>query len=165
MIRFQKVVALLGLASALVLCSIGGSYAAKTSVVAAVHAADDAWVKAYNAGQLENVVALYDENAVIYPPGVPPVVGRAAAHPFFEKDIAEFAKTGLAFALGAHPDGGVSDDMGWSSGTWTVSDKAGKVVDSGWYFSVSRKVGEKWLYVRDTWNSNGPAAAASTTEK
>jgi hypothetical protein len=55
--------------------------------------------------------------------------------------------------------------MGWSSGTWTVRDKEGKVLDSGWYFSVSRKVGGKWLYVRDSWNSNGPATPAATTEK
>jgi hypothetical protein len=79
--------------------------------------------------------------------------------------MVEFAKTGLAFALDANPDGGVSGNMGWSSGTWTVKDKEGKVLDSGWYFSVSRKVGGKWLYVRDSWNSNGPAAPTATTEE
>jgi ketosteroid isomerase-like protein len=141
------------------------AFGSPASDVAAVHAADDAWVRAYNAGQLENVVALYDENAVIYPPGVPPVQGRAMAHTFFEKDMTEFAKTGLAFSLGANPDGGVSGAMGWSSGTWTVKDKDSKVLDSGWYFSVSRKVGGKWLYVRDSWNSNGPARPTATTEK
>ena len=161
----KKPVSACVLAIALVLVAAASALASPASDVAAIHAADDAWVKAYNAGQLENVVVLYDEKAVIYPPGVPPVSGRAQLHTFFEKDMVEFAKTGLAFALGANPDGGVSGNMGWSSGTWTVRDKEGKVLDSGWYFSVSRKVGGKWLYVRDSWNSNGPAAPAATTEK
>jgi ketosteroid isomerase-like protein len=157
--------ATIGLAIALVVCSSSASQAARSSEAAAVHAADDAWIKAYNAGQVENVVALYDENAVIYAPGVAPLHGRAAIHEFFAKDMAEFAKTGLSFALDANPDGGVSGGLGWSSGTWTLTDKAGKVADSGWYFSVSRKVGGKWLYVRDSWNSEKPAAPAPSAEK
>jgi hypothetical protein len=40
-----------------------------------------------------------------------------------------------------------------------VTDKAGKVLDSGKYLSVSKRIGGKWLYVRDTWNSDAPAAA------
>jgi len=72
------------------------------------------------------------------------------------KDMADFAQAGLAFALGANPAGGASGNMGWSSGTWAVKDKDGTVVDSGWYFSVSKKVNGKWLYVRDAWNSDHP---------
>jgi ketosteroid isomerase-like protein len=158
---FQKTATACGLALALVLCSSSESRASQSSVVAAVHAADDAWVKAYNAGQLESVVALYDENAVVYAPGMAPLHGRAAIHGQFEKDMADFAKTGLSFALGANPAGGASGDIGWSSGTWMVKDKAGNVVDSGWYFSVSRKVDGKWLYIRDSWNSDKPTPAAS----
>ncbi len=165
MIRLTKAIAVFGPAIALLLCASAASPAGQVSEVAAVHAADDAWVKAYNAGQLENVVALYDAGAVIYPPGVAPVRGRAAIHAFFESDMAAFAKTGLMFSLGEHPDGGVSGDMGWSAGSWTLKDKTGQVVDSGWYFSVSRKVGGKWLYVRDTWNSDKPAAPAAPSGK
>ena len=141
MTMLQKVASTSGLAIALALCCSSSSLAAPSSGAAAVHAADDAWVKAYNAGQLENVVALYDENAVIYPPGSASQNGRAAIHEFFTKDMAGFTKSGLSFALDANPDGGV--------------------VDTGWYFSVSRKVAGKWLYVRDSWNSNKPAAPAA----
>ena len=161
MIQLKKAVAVCGLAIAIVLCCAATSQAAKASPVAAVHAADDAWVKAYNAGQVDNVVALYDENAVIYAPGGPSVHGRAAIREFFTKDNADFMKTGLSFELGANPDGGVSGDMGWSSGTWSLKDKSGQIADSGWYFSVSKKAGGKWLYVRDSWNSDKPAAPAA----
>ena len=98
-------------------------------------------------------------------PGATPVHGRAAIREFFTKDNAEFVKGDLAFELAANPDGGVSGDMGWSSGTWTVKDKTGQVVDSGWYFSVSRKAGGKWIYVRDSWNSDKPASPAAAGAK
>jgi len=160
-IQFKKAIGVLGLAVAMLLIGSAASQAAKSSPAAAVHAADDAWVKAYNAGQVDNVVALYDENAAIYAPGVPSVHGRTAIREFFTKDNADFMKTGLAFELGANPDGGVSGDMGWSSGTWSLKDKSGQIADSGWYFSVSKKVGGKWLYVRDSWNSDKPAAPAA----
>jgi hypothetical protein len=93
---------------------------------------------------------------VIYPPGAPPAHGRAAIHAFFVKDNADFLRGVLIFSLGAKPDGGVTGYMGWSSGTYAAKDKTGHVVDTGWCFSVSRKVAGKWLYVRDAWNSDGP---------
>jgi hypothetical protein len=80
--------------------------------VAAVHSADGAWIKAYNGGQVADVVALYEENSVIYPPGAPPVHGRAAIQEFFTKDMAEFAKTGFVLALNPNPDGGCLERHG-----------------------------------------------------
>ena len=71
--------------------------------------------------------------------------------------MADFAQAGLAMTLGDNPNGGATGNLGWSSGTWEVKDKDGKVVDSGWYFSVSKRVNGKWLYVRDCWNSSHPA--------
>jgi hypothetical protein len=45
-----------------------------------------------------------------------------------------------------------------------VKDKAGKVIETGKYLSVSMKKDGKWLYVRDTWNADGaPAPAESAT--
>lgn len=146
---------------AVALLGFGVRAHATDAEVAAVHAADNDWLKAYNSGDLATVNSLYDEHAVVYPPGVAPLHGAAAIKAFFVKDNAEFLKGGMVFALDPKPDGGVSGDWGWSSGTFTVKDKAGKVVDKGWYFSVSRKVNGKWLYVRDAWNSNGPAAPAA----
>src|SRR5262245_24888129 len=108
--------------------------------VAALHAADDAWVKAYNGGDTGAVAGLYDEHAVLLPPGAPAASGRAAIRAFFAKVMAESAKAGIRFSLGANPNGGVSGTMGWSSGTYTVKDKAGRVLEVGKYLSVSRKL-------------------------
>jgi ketosteroid isomerase-like protein len=130
--------------------------------VAALQAVDQTWVKAYNAGDVDTMASLYDEHAVLLPPGAPGVNGRAAIRAFLAKDTAESAKAGVAFSLGPKPAGGVSGDMGWQSGIYLVKDKSGKVVDTGKYLSVSMKKGGKWLYVRDTWNSDiSPAPTES----
>ena len=156
MIVFRKNVFLCSLTFVLLAFTLRSTALDALSPVSEVHAADDSWVKAYNSGDLDTVVSLYDEHAVIYPPGAPPARGRAAIHAFFVKDNAEFLQGGSIFSLGAKPDGGVTGNMGWSSGTYLVKDKSGRVIDTGWYFSVSRKVAGRWLYVRDAWNSDGP---------
>lgn len=127
--------------------------------VAALHAVDQAWLKAYNSADGDALASLYDEKAVLLPPGAPAAHGRAAIRTFLAADSAGSAKAGVTFHLGANPDGGVNGDLGWVSGTYTVTDKSGKVVESGKYLSVSKREGGKWLYIRDTWNSDGPPAA------
>jgi ketosteroid isomerase-like protein len=150
---------------ALAAFSVEASAADAAKEIAALKAADQNWEKAYNAGNADAVAKLYDEQAVLLPPGAPGVSGRAAIKAFFAKDIAESQKAGVAFILGPNPSGGATGDMGWQSGTYVVKDKAGKVLEAGKYLSVSRRKDGKWLYVRDTWNADGapaPAPAAST---
>jgi ketosteroid isomerase-like protein len=141
------------------------SAVADSAEVAALHAVDQVWLKSYNGGDVDTIASLYDEHAVLLPPGAPPMNGRAAIRAFFSKDMAESAKAGVTFNLGPNPDGGVSGDMGWASGTYVVKDKSGKVVDTGKYLSVSAKKGGKWLYVRDTWNSDGTPPSAEIPKK
>jgi hypothetical protein len=121
MIAFRKSAFLCCLTIALLGFALRSFAADVPSPVAAVHAADDSWVKAYNSGDLDTVVGLYDEHAVIYPPGAPPAHGGAAIRVFFAKDNAEFLRGGLIFSLGTKPDGGVAGNSGWSSGTYTWS--------------------------------------------
>jgi len=153
----------------LALFSLESSAAGSAKELAALHAVDQAWVKAaYNAGDADGVANLYDEHAVLLPPGAPGVSGRAAIRAFFAKDTAASAKDGVTFSLGSTPGGGVSGAMGWASGTYAVKDQSGRVVDTGKYLSVSMKKGGKWLYVRDTWNSDAappPAENAASQKK
>jgi ketosteroid isomerase-like protein len=130
--------------------------------MAALQAVDQNWEKAYNAGNADALASLYDERAVLLPPGAPAVNGRAAIKGFFAKDTADSQKAGVAVSLGPKPAGGVSGDMGWQSGTYAVKDKTGKVVETGKYLSVSMKKGGKWLYVRDTWNADGAPTSSES---
>ena len=153
---------------ALAVFSAASSAADSAKEMAALQAADQNWVKAYNAGNADALANLYDEQAVLLPPGVPGVNGRAAIKAFFQKDTTESQKAGVTFSLGSKPAGGVSGDMGWQSGIYAVKDKAGKVVETGKYLSVSMRKGGKWLYVRDTWNADGtpaPAESAAPAKK
>jgi len=136
------------------------SAADEKATVAAVHAADQAWLKAYNGGDLATILSLYDAQAIVYPPASAPIQGTAAIKAYFSKDMVESAKAGAVFALDPKPDGGVSGDLGWASGTYAVKTKAGKILDRGWYFSLSQFKGGKWVYLRDAFNSTTPPAPA-----
>ena len=147
-----------GLSFALVVLAlfcVDASAAEANADVAAMHAVDQAWLKAYNSADGDALASLYDEKAILMPPGAPAAQGRAAIRAYLAADSAASAKAGVTFHLGANPDGGVNGEMGWVSGTYSVTDKAGKVVETGKYLSVSKKEGGKWMYVRDTWNSDG----------
>ncbi len=147
--------------------AFGSAYASDAATeVAALHAVDQAWITAYNGGDIDAVAALYADHARLQPPGAPSANGKAAIRAFFAKDIPESAKAGLTFFLDPNPDGGVSGNLGWVSGTYRVKDNAGHIVDTGKYLSVSKKKDGKWLYWRDTWNSDGaPAASPAGTAK
>lgn len=134
----------------------GGSAiaAGEPADVAAIHAVDQAWLKAYNAGDAAVIAGLYDENAILLPPGAPAAHGRAAIRTFFVSDTAASKKAGIVLHLGSKPDGGSNGDMGWASGTYSATDSSGKVVETGKYLSVSKKEGGKWFYIRDTWNAD-----------
>lgn len=165
MIQIRKAASLFAVAVALAASSAASSAADPPAEVAAVLAVDQAWLKAYNSGDIDALAALYDERAVLLPPGAPAVSGRAAIHVFFAQDVAAMSKDGLAFSLGPRPDGGASGDLGWTSGTYAVKDKSGRVVDTGKYLSVFRRKNGKWLYVRDTWNSDAAAEPPAPPKK
>jgi uncharacterized protein (TIGR02246 family) len=128
---------------------------------AAIRAQTASWEKAYNGGDAKGVAAQYAEDALLLPPGAPGVKGRAAILEFFTKDIAGSKAAGAVFVLDPKTDVGVSGNMGWESGTYKVTVK-GAVVDTGKFLSVSRKKDGKWLYIRDTWNSDAPPAPAAS---
>lgn len=122
--------------------------------LAAIHAADQAWLKAFSAADGDGLARLYEAGAVLLPPGAPAVTGRTAIREFLLKEAQGASKAGMVFGFSGKSDGGANGNLGWSSGTYAVKDKDGKVVETGKFLSVSRKVGGKWLYVRDTWNAD-----------
>jgi uncharacterized protein (TIGR02246 family) len=127
---------------------------------AAIRAQTLAWEKAYNGGDAKGVAAQYADDALLLPPGSPGVKGRAAILAFFTKDIAGSKAGGAVFVIDPKTDVGVSGSTGWESGTYKVTVK-GAVVETGKFLSVSRKANGKWLYIRDTWNSDAPPAPAA----
>lgn len=132
---------------------------------AAIKAGTEAWFKAYNAGNVDAIVALYAEDAIVMPPGVAALKGHTALRQFLTADIGATKAAGVTLENGKTREAGAAGDLGWDSGTWVVRDKAGAVVDSGSYLAVWRKIGGKWLYIRDTWNSDRPVAQPAGGDK
>ena len=133
-----------------------GAWAADTASadVSALRAVDDAWMKAYNAGDADAVTALYADDATLMPPDVPAAQGQTAIHSFFVTDVAASQRAGYKFSITGTTEGGIAGDWGWASGAYAVTDKTGATIDSGKYLSVYKNVGGKWVYVRDLWSSD-----------
>jgi uncharacterized protein (TIGR02246 family) len=123
---------------------------------AAFRSINKTWFEAYNAGDVDGVVALYAEDAVVSAPGVPAARGHAAIHELLANDVAGAKEAGISLNGGDMSDTGVSGDLGWEWGTFTAVDQSGTTVDRGKYTSIFAKKDGKWLMIRDTWNSDGP---------
>ena len=117
-----------------------------------------AWFNAFAKGDSEAVANMYAEDAVVMPPGMPAVNGRAAIKSFMGRMAAEVQAAKLSLKHGETTGSDVSGDVGWISGTYSVVDSAGTTVDSGSYLSAHRRTNGTWLYVRDTWISDRPPA-------
>jgi len=121
---------------------------------AALSAADQSFIRAYWKGDLETVVAFYAEDAVLLPPNAPEVKGRDAIRKYYAADMAGL-KPGEAGMI-LESTQGVSGNLGWSSGRAKDTAANGATTGTWKFLSVSRKVNGKWLYIRDTWNYDGP---------
>jgi uncharacterized protein (TIGR02246 family) len=112
------------------------------------------WFEKYNAGDAAGVAALYAEDAFLMAPGAPAIVGRAAIQEAIASDIAKSRAAGVAFKADEVTDIGVAGDLAWITGTFSVTDASGAVVDKGKYVTVYRRANGKWPIIRDIWNSD-----------
>ena len=119
-----------------------------------------AWATAYNAGDADGVANLYTEDAVLMPPGTPAKYGRAAIREFIVADSAAAKTAGVTLSIEHGDSVGISGDLAWHAGPYTVHDASGAVVDSGSYVEALQKVEGKWLTVRDIYNSDKAPAPA-----
>ncbi len=123
-----------------------------------IRASAPAWAAAYNAGEADAMAEMYWKDAVLLPPGAPAATGTAAIRAFLAGDIAATKAAGLTMNI---PEAGVVDvsgDLAYETGTYSVTDASGTIVDTGKYIGVFQKRGGEWRYVHDTWNSDGPPA-------
>jgi uncharacterized protein (TIGR02246 family) len=110
---------------------------------------DQAWEKAYNAGDAAALAAIYAQDAKIMPPGVEAASGSKAIQAHFAKELGQGAKntltTGDVVGFG---------DYAVATGGWVANSAEGKHLDHGSYMTVYRKVDGAWKIHRDTWNSS-----------
>jgi uncharacterized protein (TIGR02246 family) len=129
---------------------------------AAIRAINPSWFKSYNARDVSAIVGLYADDAVLNPPGVPAARGQAAIREYLTKDIAAATAAGMNNNGTGTTDVGVSGDLGWEWGSYTVTDKSGATIEKGKYVTVYERKGGKWFIIRDIWNSDGPMQPMGT---
>jgi uncharacterized protein (TIGR02246 family) len=149
-----------GVAALLVLVGCRTATVNTAADEAVIRLSAPAWAVAYNAGDAVKLAAMYWDDAVLQPPGAPAATGRAAIRAFLAADTAATRGAGLTMNI---PEAGavdVSGDLAYEAGTYTVTDASGAKVDAGKYIGVFQKRDGKWLYIRDTWNSDIPPPAS-----
>ena len=118
------------------------------------------FIPAFNAGDIDTLIAMYAPDAEVMAPGNARAVGHDAIRAVLTKESAAMKAAGVALELNDDDKAGASGDLGYHSGSFVVKDASGNVVDSGNYLAVlKRQEDGKWLLFRDTWNSDRPPPA------
>jgi ketosteroid isomerase-like protein len=157
--RSLNVAALVAAALGL-LAGCGAKAPDKAAIEAMIRAHSAAWFDAYNAGDVDKIVAGYADDAVLMPPEAPAAVGREAMKQYLATDIAASKAAGVTIALDADTIG-FSGDLAWHSGTFHATGSAGTTVGTGKFLEVWHQDKGNWLIIRDTWNTDAPAVAAA----
>jgi ketosteroid isomerase-like protein len=130
--------------------------------VAKLKTAEDQWFAMYNKGDAEGIANLYVDDGIVLAGGAPAAVGKAAILAFLKNDIAGAQAAKTTDNAGALNGSGVSGDLGWMSGAYSITTPAGVTVDNGKYTTVFQRVNGEWKIIRDTWNSDAAPPAAAT---
>ena len=123
-------------------------------VGAALEAATEAFVNAYNAGDAAGVAALYAEDATVMPPNAEPAVGREAIEATMRAELD--AAPGFSLALET-TSLEVTGDVAVELGRYVVTDPEGGHADHGSFIAYWKRVDGEWKMAADIWNSSMPA--------
>lgn len=124
---------------------------------AAVAAVSLAWKHAYNARDLDAVLALYTDHAVLSIPSQPVVRGKTQIEQMFAARIAKADDAGFSVQDVPLGEVVVSGDMAWQWQTFTMLDRAGTVLASGVLVTLFQKQHGRWLIAGDISNFEHPA--------
>ena len=150
----------LALIPALLYCSM--SFATATAALDGAQAVDEAWRKAITANDLNAIMAVYAEDAVMWLPDAPEAKGREAIRKSYTDLLAANTVTGATFANTHYQTSG-NLSVGWGDFTLTLSPKGGgnPVTLAGRFSVIARKEGGGWVYVVD----HASAHPASSTPR
>lgn len=114
-----------------------------------IAAASEQWEQALNSGDINAVVAMYSEDARLFPPNAGIQTGHAGVKASFGEMI-EAGLTGELESIEAR----VAGDIGYRVGTYVLHAPDGTVVDSGKYIETWTNEGGTWKIANDIWNSD-----------
>jgi len=126
------------------------SLATATAAPDGAQAVDEAWRKAITANDLNAIIAVYAEDAVMWLPDAPEAKGRDAIRKSYADLLAANTVTAATLA-DTHDQTSGNLSVGWGNFTLTLSPKAGgnPVTLSGRFSVIARIDGGTWVYVVD----------------
>jgi len=140
------------LAALLVSCAPPGQQTLADADVAAIRASSEGWDKAYNERDWAALASFYTEDAIVMPPNVPAVKGRAGIEGFFAQ-TPPFSAAGLEIT---EIDG--RGNLAVVSGTYSVTftiEGMPPFEDVGKWVEIRHKQADgSWLIHRDIFNSD-----------
>jgi len=124
------------------------SLATATAAPDGAQAVDEAWRKAITANDLNAIIAVYAEDAVMWLPDAPEAKGREAIRKSYAGLLDANTVTAASLANTHYQTSG-NLSVGWGNFTLTLSPKAGgnPVTLSGRFSVIARKEGGMWVYV------------------
>ena len=115
-------------------------------------AIENAWAIAQNTKDVNALMAMYAEDAVIMPDGEPMVSGKEAIQKKLEADFAKPSTyASIAFeTLDVYAQGNEATEVGKTM----YKDAAGKTIGAGKYIAVYEKRDGKYLCIREIYNKD-----------
>jgi len=126
------------------------SLATATAAPDGAQGVDGAWRKAITANDLNAIIAVYAEDAVMWLPDAPEAKGREAIRKSYAGLLDANTVTAASLANTHYQTSG-NLSVGWGNFTLTLSPKAGgnPVTLSGRFSVIAREEGGTWVYVVD----------------
>jgi ketosteroid isomerase-like protein len=115
------------------------------------------WEAFYNAADVDGLVGLYTDDAVIMPPDAPAAQGADA----MRANVEAYFGFGLVRSeVPAIEEYEISGDLAWGAGPYRFYDANGNLAAAGKYLVVYRFADGVWRIARHMWSSDAPPAAA-----
>ena len=122
---------------------------------ATIRERNEAFVKAFNAKDVTQILAIYAENSVFMPPHQPIIRGKDALKTFYD-DLLKSGASNLRMDVTEVSGHG---PLAYQSGTYEMDVKSASGADSrdrGKYLFILRKLGDTWRLEYTVWNSDLP---------
>jgi uncharacterized protein (TIGR02246 family) len=145
----RKLAVIVTVAAALVITAVQGQ--GKTDPALNKLAAE--WAAGFNAKDAAKVASLYADDAVLMPPNLPMVKGRASIEAHFKGEIQQ----GVTNLQLKPMESAISGSQAFEAGTSTATVPGGQT-DVGKYLVVLKRVGNDWKIAYDIYNSDAPPA-------
>jgi ketosteroid isomerase-like protein len=127
-----------------------------TTDAEALRQATTALETSFNAGEVDNILALYADNSVFMPPNKPLLRGRGPLKSFYDGLLhggSSNLKLTPADVAGHGP-------LAYESGSYSMTN--GQTHDRGKFLFVFRNLGGSWKIGYASWSSDLPPASVST---